>query len=99
MSRRPTKIAVAQGRISADVRENGREVRGLSSRLVGPTGEVQATVTPSASGIVVESLDEQCARWEVALHRARPWRARAREGSISRRLDVRDPRSDVKASF
>src|SRR5258708_2659554 len=32
MSKRPIKIAVAQGRISPDVGENGREIRGLMLR-------------------------------------------------------------------
>src|SRR5205807_1210524 len=73
--------------------------RGLSSRLIAPTGEVQAAATPSVSGIVVERLDEHCPRWEIALHRAKPWRARAREGSIYRGRLVRDPRSDARTSF
>src|SRR5438477_12961298 len=73
--------------------------RGLSSRLIAPTGEVQAAATPSVSGIVVDLLDDRCPRWDVALNRAKPWRARARDGSIYRQRDVRDPRSDVKSSF
>jgi predicted amidohydrolase len=73
--------------------------RGLGSRLIAPTGEVQAVATPSESGIVVDLLDEHCPRWEIALHRAKPWRAKAREGSIYRERYVRDPRSDVKSSF
>src|SRR5687767_4497956 len=32
MSKPPMQIAVAQGRITADVRENGREIRGLMRR-------------------------------------------------------------------
>jgi predicted amidohydrolase len=73
--------------------------RGLSSRLIAPTGEVQAVATPSESGIVVALLDEDCTRWEIALHRAKPWRVKARDGSIYREHYVRDPRSDVKSSF
>jgi predicted amidohydrolase len=73
--------------------------RGLSSRLIAPTGEVQAAATPSVSGVVVERLDEHCPRWEIALHRAKPWRARVREGSILRERLVRDARSDAKRSF
>jgi hypothetical protein len=73
--------------------------RGLRSRLIAPTGEVQAVATPSDSGVVVELLDEHCPRWEIALHRAKPWRVRARDGSISRERHVRDPRSDVKSGF
>jgi predicted amidohydrolase len=73
--------------------------RGLGGRLIAPTGEVQATATPSVSGIVVEQFDEHCPRREIALPRAKPWRARAREGSIYRERLVRDPRSDVRTSF
>jgi predicted amidohydrolase len=72
---------------------------GLSSRLIGPTGEVQAAATPSESGIVIDLLDELCPRWEVALHRARPWRAKARDGAVYRQRYVQDPRSKLKSSF
>ena len=48
---------------------------------------------------VVDLLDEQCPRWELALHRAKPWRARACDGAIYRVRHVRDPRSDAKSSF
>jgi predicted amidohydrolase len=73
--------------------------RGLSSRLIAPTGEVQAAATPSGSGIVVDLLDEQCPRWEIALHRAKPWRAKARDGAIYRQRYVQDPRSKLSSSF
>jgi predicted amidohydrolase len=72
---------------------------GLSSRLIAPTGEVQAAATPSVSGIVVDLLDERCPRWDIALNRARPWRAKARDGAVYRQRYVQDPRSDGKSSF
>jgi predicted amidohydrolase len=72
---------------------------GLPSRLIGPTGELQAIATRSESGVVVDVLDENCPRWEVALHRAKPWRANARAGAVYRERYVRDPRSDVKSRF
>jgi hypothetical protein len=72
---------------------------GLSSRLIAPTGEVQAAATPAVSGVVLDVLDERCPRWDVALHRARPWRARAREGSIYWERQVREPRSERKTEF
>ncbi|WP_165071352.1 carbon-nitrogen hydrolase family protein [Paludisphaera rhizosphaerae] len=72
----------------------------LTSRLIGPTGEIQASAVASASGIAVETLDEDSPRWEVARHRARPWRARAREGGIYRPHDaVDDPRSQDRTAF
>jgi predicted amidohydrolase len=71
---------------------------GLGSRLIAPTGEIQATVPPSTSGLVIDLFDIDCSRWEIALHRARRWRARAREGSIYRQRYVRDPRSERKTA-
>jgi predicted amidohydrolase len=73
--------------------------QGLCSRLIAPTGENQAVATPALSGVVVELLDEDCPRWEIALHCARPWRAKARDGAIYRERYVQDPRSDVKSEF
>jgi predicted amidohydrolase len=73
--------------------------RGLCSRLIAPTGEDQAVATASVSGIVVDLLDEHCPRWEIALHRAKPWRAKARDGAIYRQRYVQDPRSEVKSGF
>ena len=71
----------------------------LCSRLIAPTGENQAVATPSVSGIVVDLLDEHCPRWEIALHRAKPWRAKAREGAIYRERYLQCPRSDEKSRF
>jgi predicted amidohydrolase len=53
----------------------------LGSRLIGPNGEVQGTV-PLTSGVLVETLDADDPRWDVALQRAKPWRARARGGDL-----------------
>jgi len=72
---------------------------GLCSRLIAPNGEVQAMATPAASGLAVGQLDMSCPRWEIALLRAKPWRARARDGSIYRGLYVQDPRSERKTGF
>ena len=72
---------------------------GLSGRLIAPNGEVQSAAAQSVSGLAVDLLDERCSRWEIALHRAKPWRARARDGSIYRRWFFDDPRSDVKSGF
>jgi predicted amidohydrolase len=71
----------------------------LCSRLIAPTGEIQALATRTVSGLVVDRLDEDCPRWEIALHRAKPWRATARDGAIYRQRYVRDPRSEVKSRF
>src|SRR5262249_61769764 len=73
--------------------------RGLSSRLIAPTGEVQAEARPGEFGVALGVLDERCPRWEIALHRARPWRAEARDGAIYRERHVQGPRSDRKTEF
>jgi predicted amidohydrolase len=73
--------------------------RGLSSRLIAPTGEIQAVTPPSVSGLAVDLLDVEDPRWDIALHRARPWRAEARDGAIYRRRYVRDPRSERTTGF
>ena len=72
---------------------------GLTSRLIAPNGEIQAEATPSISGMAVGLLDRDCPRWEIALHRAKPWRAMARAGSIYQERYVKDSRSDEKAEF
>jgi predicted amidohydrolase len=71
----------------------------MSSRLIGPSGEIQATCMPGASTLVVNTLDESAPEWRIALHHARPWRAQARQGDIYRALDVADARSDNKSQF
>ena len=58
----------------------GQLSRGIGSRLIAPNGEIQAAAPPSISGLAVELFDVGDPRWEVPLHRARPWRAEARDG-------------------
>jgi predicted amidohydrolase len=72
---------------------------GLSSRLIAPTGEVQALARPSVSGLAVDVLDMDCPRWVTPLHRAKPWRAKTRDGAIYRQRYVQDSRSEHKTGF
>jgi predicted amidohydrolase len=69
----------------------------LGSRLIAPTGEVQEIV-PS-SGVLIETLDAGDPRWDVALHRAKPWRRTAREGRIYRERYADDRRSTDRTRF
>ena len=71
----------------------------MSSRLVGPSGSIQAACEGKVSTLTVNVLDEDAPEWNVALHHARPWRAKAREGEIYRRLHVVDPRSKDRSRF
>jgi predicted amidohydrolase len=71
----------------------------LSSRLIGPNGEVQGAAAPSESGLVLNELDEDRPEWRIALRHAKPWREKAREGKIYSDRYVVDPRSEEKALF
>lgn len=66
----------------------------VSSRLIGPDGNIQAAAPSSGSALTINSMDPADPQWEIALNRARPWRAKARDGEIYREWRVQDPRSD-----
>jgi predicted amidohydrolase len=70
----------------------------LGSRLIGPSGEVQGTVSRT-SGVLIETLDAGDPRWDMALNRAKPWRSLAREGAIYRERYADDSRSTDRTSF
>jgi hypothetical protein len=72
---------------------------GLCSRLIAPTGEVQGAAPPLVSGLVLNRLDADDPQWKIALEHARPWRAKARDGAIDRKRQVKDPRSEEKSRF
>lgn len=71
----------------------------LSSRLIGPNGEVQGAAAPLESGLVLNELDVDRPEWRIARQHAKPWRTKAREGAIYRDRYVIDPRSEEKAAF
>jgi predicted amidohydrolase len=71
----------------------------LSSRMIAPTGDVQGTAPRSVSGLTLNRMDADDPIWNVALHHARPWRKKAREGGIYRERYVNDPRSEAKTLF
>jgi predicted amidohydrolase len=71
----------------------------LSSRLIAPTGAIQGAAAASESSLVLGELNMDCPEWEIALRRARPWRAAARDGGIYREAYVIDSRSSQKTVF
>jgi predicted amidohydrolase len=71
----------------------------LTSRLIGPAGEVQAAARASESAVVTGVLDEASSVWDVPLRLAKPWRAKARRGEIYQGRYVDDPRSSTRTSF
>jgi predicted amidohydrolase len=70
----------------------------LGSRLIGPSGEVQGSMQLT-SGVLVETLDADDRRWDVALNRSKPWRSLARKGDIYRERYADDPRSTDRSGF
>jgi len=71
----------------------------LTSRMIAPSGEIQEICNSESSSFILSTLDPKDARWEIALKYAKPWRKKAREGSIYRSRFVDDPRSENKLAF
>ena len=71
----------------------------VASTMIGPDGSIVGSCQRDQSGIFVSELDREAAQWEIPIKRARPWRAKAREGAIYRTSYVEDPRSEEKKEF
>jgi hypothetical protein len=71
----------------------------LSSRLIGPNGEVQRAALPTESGLVLNELDADCVEWRIALLHAKPWRAKARKGEIYPDRYVKGPEVTTRLHF
>ncbi len=54
----------------------------LASMMIGPDGTVVIGGASGRADLILETIDLGAARFNVALRRARPWRARARAGEI-----------------
>jgi predicted amidohydrolase len=70
----------------------------LNSELIGPNGTVLARADASTE-LIIGELDRHAPEFDIALNKARPWRAGARQGDIYRSHRVCDPRSDDLNSF
>lgn len=70
----------------------------LNSELIGPDGSLLARADATTE-LIIGELDRHAPQFDVALNKARPWRANAREGDIYRSRRVRDPRSEDRTSF
>lgn len=64
----------------------------VRSGLIGPDGDHVVRMGDGAD-LVVGDLDREAPEFDIALTKARPWRASAREGGIYRSRRVEDPRS------
>ncbi|MFE3032896.1 carbon-nitrogen hydrolase family protein [Streptomyces canus] len=70
----------------------------LNSQLIGPDGTVLARVD-AGTELIIGELDRHAPEFDIALNKARPWRASARQGEIYSSRRVSDPRSDDLTSF
>ena len=73
---------------------------GGAGGLVGPDGKFVTQSLPDGSaGLAVGVLDRLDARYDIALTKARPWRAAANQGEIYEGRRVDDPRSRDRVLF
>lgn len=70
----------------------------LQSELIGPEGTVLARAGEQTE-LIIGELDRDAPEFDIALNKARPWRALAREGEIYRSRRVEDLRSNDRTSF
>jgi predicted amidohydrolase len=70
----------------------------LDSELIGPEGTVLARADDGTE-LIVGELDRDAPEFDIALNKARPWRALAREGGIYRSRRVEDARSTDRTGF
>jgi deaminated glutathione amidase len=67
--------------------------------IIGPDGQWIARCADADLGYSVAVLDRAAPAYDVALHKARPWRAQARAGDIYRATAIPHPRSDDRTQF
>ncbi|KFL32334.1 hydrolase [Devosia riboflavina] len=68
--------------------------------IIGPDGKVIAHCPATAeAGFVVATLDRNKPDYDIALNKARPWRAKARLGDIYRERMVDDARSRERTRY
>ncbi|WP_407572714.1 carbon-nitrogen hydrolase family protein [Deinococcus altitudinis] len=70
----------------------------MKSAVIGPDGGVMTQVE-AAEGTVLGDLDRDAPELDIALKKARPWRAVAGTGEFYRDAHVTDPRSTDKSMF
>lgn len=74
--------------------------RAMASGVIGPHGRWLARCADDGSSdVVVVDLDRTAPDLDIALNKARPWRALARRGEIYAQVRVDDARSDARDEF
>jgi predicted amidohydrolase len=72
----------------------------MPAGVIGPNGYWLAMCpTDGQPALTCVDLDQTDRDLDIALHKARPWRAVARHGELYRSAQVRDQRSTDKTSF
>ncbi|MCO5999358.1 carbon-nitrogen hydrolase family protein [Actinoallomurus rhizosphaericola] len=72
----------------------------MPSGVIGPHGyRLGSCTADGAPGLVCVELNRDDPALDVALHKARPWRARARAGDVYEARRVDDPRSGDRTRF
>jgi predicted amidohydrolase len=69
----------------------------LTAGLIGPDGRFLARA--GASGLAYGEVDKADPRFDIAINKARPWRALARSGDIYAERRVKDEQSSDRTSF
>jgi len=77
----------------------GPDNRGLTALVASPDGGVVGRAEPGSTTLVEADINPQDEKWDIDLRRARPWRAKARDGGIYRTRHVAHPRSVDRRSF
>jgi predicted amidohydrolase len=68
--------------------------------VIGPDGEWTARCAPSQEpDLAISELDRNDPHYDIPLQKARPWRARARQGDIYRKKMVVHPRSSNRTTY
>lgn len=68
--------------------------------ILGPDGKwaAQCQATPDA-GLAITVMDRDDPAYDIALRKARPWRAKARQGDIYRQKMADDPRTEKRSEY
>jgi predicted amidohydrolase len=73
---------------------------GLPSGLIGPDGEYVARApSDGTSALAIGTINRDDPRYDIPVHKARPWRTRCIAGEPYRDLFVEDERSGDRTSF
>jgi predicted amidohydrolase len=68
--------------------------------IIGPDGEWMAQASASSVGaLATAEIDRADPRFDIALNKARPWRATARRGDVYRERMVEDARSGQRGEY